>query len=71
MKSGQSLWDELCYTYYKGVNQVREYQKVWDRSEKLIDNQRFSEVQSKLRIQARDAVWWKDACLLYFQTFSK
>ena len=71
MKSGQSLWDELCYTYYKGVNQVREYQKVWDRSEKLIDNQRFSEVQSKLRIQARDAVWWKDACLLYFQTFSR
>jgi alpha-glucuronidase len=24
-----------------------------------------------LRIQAQDAVWWKDACLLYFQTFSK
>ena len=71
MKSGQSLWDELCYTYDKGVIQVREYQKIWDRSEKLIDGQRFSEVQSKLRIQARDAVWWKDACLLYFQTFSK
>lgn len=71
MKSGQPLWDELCYTYDKGVNQVREYQKIWDRSEKLIDSQRFSEVQSKLRVQARDAVWWKDACLLYFQTFSK
>ena len=71
MKSGQPLWDELCYTYDKGVNEVREYQKIWDRSEKLIDGQRFSEVQSKLRIQARDAVWWKDACLLYFQTFSK
>ncbi|MBP1664897.1 MAG: Alpha-glucuronidase, partial [Bacteroidetes bacterium] len=71
MKSGQSLWDELCYTYDKGVNGVRDYQKIWDRSEKLIDSQRFSEVQSKLRIQARDAVWWKDACLLYFQTFSK
>jgi hypothetical protein len=32
--------------------------------------QRFEEVQRKLRIQARDAVWWRDACLLYFQTFS-
>lgn len=31
---------------------------------------RFGEVQSKLKIQMRDAVWWKDACLLYFQTFS-
>ncbi|HPM11482.1 MAG TPA: hypothetical protein PK941_13680, partial [Paludibacter sp.] len=32
--------------------------------------ERFRLVQSKLRIQAKDAVWWKDACLLYFQTFS-
>jgi alpha-glucuronidase len=36
-----------------------------------IDQQRFSEVQDNLKIQAEDAVWWKDACLLYFQTFSK
>jgi alpha-glucuronidase len=36
-----------------------------------IDQQRFSEIQDKLKIQANDAVWWKDACLLYFQTFSK
>jgi alpha-glucuronidase len=39
--------------------------------EEYVDEQRFREIQSKLRIQARDAVWWKDACLLYFQTFSK
>jgi alpha-glucuronidase len=39
--------------------------------EPYVDNWRFREVQSKLKIQARDAVWWKDACLLYFQTFSK
>jgi len=61
----------MCYTYDKGVNEVREYQKIWDKTEPFIDAQRFSEVQSKLKIQARDAVWWKDACLLYFQTFSK
>lgn len=71
MKSGRTLWDEMCYTYDKGVKEVREYQKIWDKAENLIDAQRFVEVQSKLRIQARDAVWWKDACLLYFQTFSK
>ena len=71
MKSGKTLWDELCYTYDRGVGAVREYQKIWDQLESGIDNQRFTEVQSKLRIQARDAVWWKDACLLYFQTFSK
>ncbi|MFA6652592.1 MAG: hypothetical protein WCS46_07955, partial [Bacteroidales bacterium] len=32
---------------------------------------RFQDIQYKLKIQARDAQWWRDACLLYFQTFSK
>lgn len=70
MKSGRTLWDELCYTYDKGVQQVRRFQQVWDRAEPFVDARRFREVQSKLKIQSRDAVWWKDACLLYFQTFS-
>ncbi|MBE4948958.1 alpha-glucuronidase [Chryseobacterium culicis] len=71
MKDGKTLWDELCYTYDSGVKKVRDYQKTWDRMEPYIDEKRFVDVQSKLRIQSRDAVWWKDACLLYFQTFSK
>ncbi|WP_343679542.1 alpha-glucuronidase [Chryseobacterium arthrosphaerae] len=71
MKDGKTLWDELCYTYDSGVKKVRDYQKTWDIMESYIDKQRFADVQSKLRIQSKDAVWWKDACLLYFQTFSK
>jgi alpha-glucuronidase len=71
MKSGNTMWDELCYKYDSGVRQVREFQKVWDKAERHLDSERFKSVQSKLRIQARDAVWWRDACLLYFQTFSK
>lgn len=71
MNNGKTMWDALCYKYDSGVQQVREYQKVWDRMEQYIDSKRFEEVQSKLKIQARDAVWWRDACLLYFQTFSK
>ena len=70
MKSGRTLWDELCYHYDNGVRQVRDFQKIWDAAEKYIDAERFHEVQSALKIQARDAVWWKDACLLYFQKFS-
>ena len=70
-KSGRILWDELCYKYQEGVEQAREFQKTWDRLEYLIDQERFSDVQYKLKIQTKDAVWWKDACLLYFQTFSK
>ena len=71
MKNGRIFWDELCYKYDEGVQAVREYQKIWDKIESHVDKNRFEEVQSKLRIQAKDAVWWKDACLLYFQTFSE
>lgn len=71
LKSGKTLWDELCYHYDRGVHAVRKFQQIWDRTRPYVDNERFSNVQYKLKIQARDAVWWKDACLLYFQTFSK
>jgi alpha-glucuronidase len=71
MKNGKTMWDNLCYHYDAGVQQVREYQKIWDRMEQYVDAQRFREVQSRLRIQSRDAVWWKDAVLLYFQTYSR
>lgn len=71
MKDGKTLWEELSYKYDTGVKNVRDYQKVWDKMQPYVDEERFTEVQSKLKIQAKDAVWWKDACLLYFQTFSK
>jgi alpha-glucuronidase len=71
MNNGLSMWDNLCRRYDAGLKQVREYQKVWDRMQPCVDEQRFREVQSKLKIQTKDALWWKDACLLYFQTFSK
>ena len=71
MKSGRTFWDELCHKYDEGVHQARHFLAVWDAMQPYVDSQRFSEVQRKLRIQARDSEWWRDACLLYFQTFSK
>lgn len=70
MQSGRTLWDELCHRYDRGVQQVRKFQRIWDLTENYVDAERFRDVQSRLKIQARDAVWWKDACLLYFQDFS-
>jgi alpha-glucuronidase len=70
-KSGRTLWDELCYYYQTGVNQVRDFQKVWDKAGPYVDSTRFMEVQRKLRTQEMNAVLWKDACTLYFQQFSK
>ncbi len=71
MKSGRNLWDEICYHYDTGLNKVREFQKTWDKVEKYVDVERFKKVQCKLRSQSRNAQIWKDACLLYFQQFSK
>jgi alpha-glucuronidase len=71
MQNGRTLWDDLCYHYEEGVNQVREFQKVWDKAGPYVDSTRFMEVQRKLRIQCVNAILWKDACTLYFQQFSK
>ena len=71
MQSGRTFWNELCHKYDEGVQGARRMLAVWDAMSPYIDSERFGEVQRKLRIQARDAVWWRDACLLYFQTFSR
>ena len=71
MQSGRTFWDELCHKYDEGVQGARRMLAVWDAMSPYVDSERFDEVQYKLRIQARDAVWWRDACLLYFQTFSR
>ena len=70
MKSGRTFWEELCHKYDEGVRDTRRFLAVWDAMQPFVDRQRFDEVQRKLRIQTRDAEWWRDACLLYFQTFS-
>jgi alpha-glucuronidase len=46
-------------------------QKEWKKHEGAIDVQRFRQVSQLLAVQEQEAVWWRNACLLYFQTFSK
>jgi len=71
MKSGRILWLELVDKYYSGVDSVRWMQKTWEGLKKYIDKERFEQVKMLLTIQEKEAVWWRNACLLYFQTFSK
>lgn len=71
MKSGRSLWEELVAKYYAGVDAVRVMQHTWNDMEGLIDQERFEQVKSLLAIQERDAVRWRDSCVLYFQTFAR
>ncbi len=71
MKSGRTLWDELCLRYQQGVEEVRAMQKAWNSLAGKIDDERFTNVQQRMTRQERDAQEWRDACLLYFQQFSK
>lgn len=71
MRSGRTLWDELCYKYNDGVMGVRKMQSTWNKFENLVDKERFEQVKMLLSIQEKEAVWWRNACLLYFQTFSR
>jgi alpha-glucuronidase len=71
MKSGRTLWDELCLRYQEGVDGVRRMQKQWEGLRASIDEERFRHVQMMLAVQEEEARWWRDACLQYFQTFSK
>ena len=71
MSSGNTLWEELCYRYYEGGESVAEMVSTWSRMKGLIDDERHEQVKMLLSIQYKEAVWWRNACLLYFQTFSK
>ncbi len=69
MRSGKTLWEELCLHYYQGVESVRKFQKTWKSLEGKIDEEKFNHVRMLLDIQEEEAVWWRNACILYFQQF--
>ncbi|MFL5739653.1 MAG: alpha-glucuronidase family glycosyl hydrolase [Flavisolibacter sp.] len=71
MRSGRTLWDELCFRYQQGVDTVRWMESQWNSLKGKLDEERFNQVSMLLKIQEKDAMWWRNACLLYFQTFSK
>ena len=70
LNSGNTLWEELCYKYYEGAESVKEMIKIWETLKNEIDKERFNHVKMLLNIQQKEAIWWRNACVLYFQTFS-
>ena len=71
LRTGRTLWNELAFRYQSGVDWTRETRAAWATLSGAIDPERHAAIAQKLAIQERDAVWWRDACLLYFQTFAK
>ena len=70
MKSGKTLWEELCEKYYSGAERASAMQGTWQSLAGRIDARRHKEVTERLAIQAADSVRWRDHILQYFQQFS-
>lgn len=71
MRSGRTLWDELCFKYQQGVDSVASMQSKWKTLSAKIDKDVHAHVSSLLAIQYKEAEWWRNSCLLYFQQFSR
>ena len=71
MKSGRTLWEELTRHYQEGVDSVRSMRRKWETVKPAIDAERFAQTRDFLRIQEREAMWWRDAAVQYFQTYSR
>lgn len=71
LQNGESLWNNLAKQYQKGVEEARANIVTWENMREYVDDKRFNHVLSFLTIQAEEAAWWRDACLLYFGQFSK
>ena len=70
MPSGRTLWDELLNHYSRGVDEVAAMRAAWARQAPYVDKQRFDEVATFLAVQEKEARWWRDACVAYFQSVS-
>jgi len=71
LRSGRTLWDELCFRYYRGTAYVDTMVTAWASLEGAVDPAIFAHVRLKLETQRKDAALWRDTCLRYFQRFSR
>ncbi|MCS0633204.1 alpha-glucuronidase [Telluria mixta] len=67
MPDGRTLWADIIAHYDHGVAEVAAMQADWQRLRPFVDAQRFDDVAQRLAQQQREAAWWRDACIAYFQ----
>nr|WP_284334344.1 alpha-glucuronidase family glycosyl hydrolase [Dyella flagellata] len=70
MRSGHTLWYELVAHYTQGVNDVKRMRETWRSLHGYIDEQRYEQTAAFLAIQEKEAQWWRDASIAYFQSVS-
>ena len=70
MRSGRTLWDEICLHYAQGVRTVDGFRDTWKGLRPYVSPALWDEADAKLAVQAQDARWWRDACVGYFRLSS-
>jgi alpha-glucuronidase len=70
MRSGRTLWDSLVLHYQRGVEWVKRARKTWAGLARYVDPQRYRMTADFLAIEEKDAEWWRDASIAYFQSIS-
>lgn len=70
LSTGRTLWDELCTRFYTGADSVRWLQQEWTLAKPAIDPALYADVAGRLATQQREAIWWRDAWVLYLQPFA-
>ena len=69
MKNGRTLWENLQERYNAGVREVMTYRPIWKMMRPYVDEQRWQEVDDRLKLQEANAKEWRDVCLKYFGSF--
>jgi len=70
MRSGRTLWDELVMHYTQGVDDVKQMRATWQALDGQIDAERYHKAAVFLGIQEKEAQWWRDASIAYFQSLN-
>ncbi len=70
MSDGLTMWENLCYTYYRGAEEAARFTDLWREMRPYVDAERYAAMLKRFERQSKDAVWWRDACAQYFARFS-
>lgn len=71
LSNGKVFWNEFVKSFYEGAEQVKGLQAEWALVKSHVPAETFRNVEARLNTQYKEALWWRDASVLYFQTFSK
>lgn len=70
MRSGNTLWHDLVARYGQGEAEAGARSALWARLADYVDYRRHAEVAADLATQEKEARWWRDASIAYWQSLN-